>query len=348
MKKKIGFEVQESHKKGSGPFIYVNNIIQSKLSKEFSFIVFDYKNKPNGFSLNRVLYLKKQIQKSNVDIVNFGGLQLSGFHMILASKLAKKKTIVTVHGFSSDNININFFKKWILIFFDILTLSLSDRIIPVSNFVRNRRIIKPFHYKTTEVIYNLPTKNKEFKVKDFCIKKEENDIFITTVSRVTKEKGIATIIELSEIFRDNDNIKFLIVGEGDFKSEASKIIKGKKLDGKVIFLGFKENVYDVLQLSDIFLLPTLHETLSIATLEACKAKLPIVCSNTGGLVEIVKDNYNGFLVDKNSVSEFSKAITKLLDPSLRKNMGSNSLEIVETKFNEDKLLNKLNNIYNYL
>ena len=111
------------------------------------------------------------------------------------------------------------------------------------------------------------------------------------------------------------------------------------------FLGFKENVYEVLDQSDIFLLPTLHETLSIATLEACKAKLPIVCSNTGGLSEIVQNNFNGFLVNKHSVLEFIIAIDKLLNPTLRENMGINSLSVINDKFNQDSISNKLTKVF---
>jgi glycosyltransferase involved in cell wall biosynthesis len=346
MKKKIGFEIQEFHKKGSGPYVYVNNIINSKLSKEFDFKIIDYSNKLKGFSFKRVRDLKKRIIESELDLVNFGGLQLSGFHMALAARIAKKKSIVTVHGFSSDNINISFFKKSVLVVLDFFTLLLADRIIPISDFVKKRYLLRIFEYKTNEVIYNLPTEKKKPLISHSFLKKSKSDILITTVSRVTVEKGIPTILKLAEHYKNNKYIKFIIVGDGNYLKKAKYITKQKKLESSVFFLGFKENVYDVLDESDIFLLPTLHETLSIATLEACKAKLPIICSDTGGLKEIVQNNFNGFLVNKDSVSEFIIAIDKLLNPTLRENMGINSLRVINDKFNQDSISDKLSEIFN--
>ena len=128
--------------------------------------------------------------------------------------------------------------------------------------------------------------------------------------------------------------------------KARYLTEQNKLESSVFFLGFKENVYDILDESDIFLLPTLHETLSIATLEACQAKLPIICSDTGGLKEIVQNNFNGFLVNKDSVLEFIIAIDKLLNPTLRENMGINSLRVIKDKFSQDSISDKLSKIFN--
>tara|TARA_B100000900_G_C20574452_1_gene714738 strand:- start:17 stop:1066 length:1050 start_codon:yes stop_codon:yes gene_type:complete len=345
IRKKIGFEIQESHKKGSGPFVYVDNIVKSKLSKEFDFKLIKYDNEPRGFSFKRVRNLVSELNKYNLDLVNFGGLQLSGFHMALAAKIAKKKSVVTVHGFSSDNININLLKKSFLIVLDFFTLLLSDRIIPISNYVKNRYLLRIFKYKVNEVIYNLPTEKKKLSKSYSNFNKSKSDIIITTVSRVTVEKGIPTILKLANHYKSNTHIKFVVVGDGDFLSDAKCLIKQKNLESTVTFLGFKENVYEVLDQSDIFLLPTLHETLSIATLEACKAKLPIVCSNTGGLSEIVQNNFNGFLVNKDSVLEFIIAIDKLLNPTLREKMGINSLSVINDKFNHDSISSKLNKVF---
>ena len=159
---------------------------------------------------------------------------------------------------------------------------------------------------------------------DINQKYEKQVIF---VGRLSKEKGIESLIQLSEILPKN--IHLVIVGSGPLENEIKKIsIKHSNID----FLGFlpKNKVIPLIRGSFALLQPSFAEGISTTILEAMACKIPIIASNLGGNKELVIDNENGFLIDPQNINEINEKITELSENKiLVKNFGQKSSELIK-------------------
>lgn len=341
--------------RGGGPYTSATRTMGSNLKSKYEFKKIIYnKELGNGISIKRIRDIVNQIKNINPDIVHYTGLQLSGFHMAIACKLAGvQKTVVTVRGFSGDVIFFNKIKKLILTFLlEPLTLILSKRVIGVSNYVVNRRMIKILAKRKSQAIYNFPPKDKDYKKSD-GLKKElglsKEDIIIVSIARITKDKGYHILEEAISDIPNIPNVKFIIVGDGDYLNSMKNNLYEKIKEKKVFFLGYRNDIEHILNSCDIFVLPTLHETLSVALLEASQASLALIASNTGGIPEIVKDGYNGKLVSPGNAKELSKALSILINNrNLIETYGGNAKRNIQLKFSSKSIENKLECVYESL
>lgn len=338
-----------------GPYISNFRVMNSDLRFKYDFVSFSYKTElGRGISIKRILDLRAQLKQLKPDIVHFSGLQLAGLHTILACKLAGiKRTVVTIHGFSGDALDIHPFIKGILTYFiEPLTLFLSKRIIGVSEYVISRKMVRMFNHKCCGAIYNLVpfayVSNNEPSLRSE-LGLSTSDILAVSVARIRKDKGYHILDAAIASFRNEPQLKFIIVGEGDYLDEMRKNLKEPMLNGQVYFLGYRSDIQRILHDSDFFILPTLHETLSIALLEASVEGLALIASNTGGVPEIVENGYNGLLVFPGDVTELTNAINILhTNNILRKRYSANSLERVKEKFSSHVIESKIDKVYQSL
>ena len=337
---------------GGGPYTSNMSVMNSGLKEKYEFVPFIYKTEMGRFiSIKRIIDLKKQLVKIKPDLVHFSGLQLMGFHIAIACKLAKvKSTVVTVHGLTSDALNLNWLKKSFLTFLlEPLTILLSSKAYGVSEYVSKRSMLNIFKWKNYGFIYNMPPipiKNSS----DYSIRKElEIDTkakIAISVGRIITDKGYHILDEAILKFKGYNDIKFIIVGDGDY-IEFMKIKLQSQVEKKqVFFLGYRNDIQQILSGCDFFVLPTLHETLSIALLEASLEGLALIASNTGGVPEIVENNYNGILVEPGNVNQLYVAINKLYKQSdLCSSYGANAKEKLRIKFDSSKIQEKIDQIY---
>ena len=138
----------------------------------------------------------------------------------------------------------------------------------------------------------------------------------------------------------------MIAGQGAYLDEMKKRILDNKLENYVVFTGYRNDIVQILNESDIFIICTLHETFCNSVVEASCQGLPVIASRVGGIPEIVKDKVSGILVDPYNVNEIKDAVESLIsDRKLRNDMGEAGKKIVEEKFSERKIINKIENVY---
>jgi glycosyltransferase involved in cell wall biosynthesis len=115
------------------------------------------------------------------------------------------------------------------------------------------------------------------------IKKElsvENSLVFGHVGRFNKQKNHHFLIEIFEgIAKKYDSAKLILVGEGNLQSEIKQLVKDKKLEDKVIFLGLREDINKILQAFDYFLMPSFYEGLPVSLIEAQASGLKIFASD---------------------------------------------------------------------
>ena len=114
----------------------------------------------------------------------------------------------------------------------------------------------------------------------------------------------------------------------------------------VIFTGYRSDIDNILLSADIFVMCSLHETLCMSVLEACKANLPVVASNIGGIPEMIINGNNGYLVEVGDVDAFTMRINQLVEnEDLRKIMGKQASKIFDGRFNDENIINKIDHLY---
>jgi len=140
----------------------------------------------------------------------------------------------------------------------------------------------------------------------------ENDILIVSVGELNKNKNHEFMIKLLAKL-NNYSFKYLIVGEGHYKRSLELLINKNNLESKVKLLGYRKDIYNILQSADIFLFPSKREGLPVALMEAMYCGLPVVCSNIRGNSDLIVDQKGGYCIDLKDENVFLESITYLFE-----------------------------------
>lgn len=144
----------------------------------------------------------------------------------------------------------------------------------------------------------------------------ERDRMLLSVGRLMPPKGQSHLIgAMAEIAKRFDDVKLALAGDGDLRDRLKKRAADLGLEKRIIFLGSRDDIAQLLKLSDIFVLPSLWEGTSLALLEAMAAAKPIVATDIPGNRAVLKDGVNGLLVPSGDAFALARAIGQLLaDP----------------------------------
>lgn len=118
---------------------------------------------------------------------------------------------------------------------------------------------------------------------------------ITHISNFRSVKRIPDVIQIFYTVQQHIPAKLMMVGDGPEKEKAELLCAQLGITDKVIFFGNSNEIDQILQHSDLFLLPSETESFGLAALEAMACKLPVISSNAGGIPELNIDGVTGFL-----------------------------------------------------
>lgn len=156
----------------------------------------------------------------------------------------------------------------------------------------------------------LSQKEKEEKRKELGI--PQDAFLITNAAEFTPNKNQKTVIEAIEQLH-NPNIYFVMCGIGEKKAELEQYVKEHGLEEHIRFVGFRNDLHEILQTSDCFVLSSFREGLSVALMEAMAEGLPVVCSRIRGNVDLIKDGKGGILVSPRNKEDYEAAFRKLYE-----------------------------------
>lgn len=174
---------------------------------------------------------------------------------------------------------------------------------------------------------------------------------ILFVGRLDKEKNIDVLIKAFSETVASVNAQLVIAGRGKEKSNLVNLSKELGIYENVTFAGFVpgKNLPFLYRIGDVFVIASIAELQSIATMEAMASGLPVVAANIMALPELVRDGKNGYLFNQTDYKTLANQIIKILkNRGLKKNMSQNSLKIIRhhdinktIKIYEDLYLNLL-------
>tara|TARA_B100000886_G_C20381268_1_gene474029 strand:+ start:177 stop:1319 length:1143 start_codon:yes stop_codon:yes gene_type:complete len=174
---------------------------------------------------------------------------------------------------------------------------------------------------------------------------------IILVARMLKDKGINEFVEAARIINSEKILgNFLLVGDVDPGNPSSlkrqTLVKWNN-DNVIKWVGWIDNVGEILKKTDILCLPSYREGLPKALIEGAAYGLPIVTTNTIGCKDVVDDGVNGFLVPIKNIEQLSKRILELIqNKHLRDKMGMESFKIASRKFSYKIINSQTLNVYN--
>jgi len=141
---------------------------------------------------------------------------------------------------------------------------------------------------------------------------KDDEFIITHISNMREVKQIPDVIKVFYNVQKELPAKLMMVGEGPEKETAENLVEELGISDKVIFFGNSNEIDRILCFSDLFLLPSQTESFGLAALEAMAAKVPVISTNTGGLPEVNKHGFSGFLSDVGDVDDMAKNALEIL------------------------------------
>jgi glycosyltransferase involved in cell wall biosynthesis len=145
-----------------------------------------------------------------------------------------------------------------------------------------------------------------------------NDVGVALVGVLERRKGHHLLLEAA--LRAAGQLRYVFCGAGS--EEAALRAQARPLGARVRFLGFRTDVADVLAAADVAVLPSLHEGLGVAALEAMAAARPVIASRVGGLGEVMAGGEAGILIPPGDATALADALADLAaDPALRHRLG---------------------------
>ncbi len=175
----------------------------------------------------------------------------------------------------------------------------------------------------------------------------ENELIITHISNFRPLKRIIDILKIFKIIKDGLNVKLLMVGDGPEKERAIHYCKVNQLEKDVLFVGKSNEIDNILCFSDLFLLPSEKESFGLAALEAMAHGVPVVCSDIGGLPEVIENGISGFLCPVGDINVMAEKVNYLLSDKERLKLFKSQAYQSSKKFDIKKIISKYESVYNH-
>ncbi|PYM94868.1 MAG: hypothetical protein DME04_06355 [Candidatus Rokuibacteriota bacterium] len=157
---------------------------------------------------------------------------------------------------------------------------------------------------------------------------------IGLAARLTEQKGLTFLLQaLPAVLRAQRDLRLVIAGDGPLRRNLEEEAQRVGVGSHVHFLGPRTDMPDILQLFDVYVLPSIWEGLPMVLLEAMAAGCPIVATNVGGNPDAVRDGYNGYLVPARDPDALATRVIGLLsDRRQREEFGRNGRTLFDREF----------------
>lgn len=232
----------------------------------------------------------------------------------------------------------------------VVTFSIneSDAITAVSENLREETY-KNFNInKEIAVIYNFVDVSR-FNKKPFdafkkVIAPEGEKIFVHA-SNFRKIKRVEDVIKVFAEVQEQIPSKLLMVGDGPERHVCEELVRELNITEHVRFVGRQEQIEEILAVCDIFLLPSEYESFGLSALEAMAAKSVVICTNAGGLPEIIEQGKTGFMANVGDVRTMSEFAINILNDEKKMNAVKQAAYEKAQEFDIKKIVGQYENIY---
>ena len=279
--------------------------------------------------------LKKLLSENTYDVIWTNEPVMGVMTRFAARKVRKKgtKVIYMAHGF-------HFFKgapliNWLMWAPTEIIMSKFNDILVTINWEDYNWAKK---HTFTPVIKHIDGIGVDFSSREGVISREEkraqlnitdDDILVLSVGELQKRKNHQAIIRAIAKL-NNPHIKYIICGQGVLENSLRKLATSSNLENQVFFLGYRQDIPEIMSACDIFAHPSIREGLGLASLEAMASGLPLITSNVQGVPDYVENGVTGYMCSPMDVDAYAENLKKLTEnKSLREKIGTTNITYVQ-------------------
>lgn len=270
----------------------------------------------------------------------------------LASKIKKIPLIITYHASSlTKGMPIIDLIAKAYQFFEYFTLRRAAKIVAVASNTKEG-ILGKWKSKTEVITPGVDLKTYYRLHNSSRVKNKI--LFAGSLEKSAHWKGVDVLLKaVSEVKKESEDIKLNIAGAGSSIEHYQKMARELNIENNVFFLGRLDShkLCIEYQTSMAVIVPTINEAEGCPTVmfEAGACGTPIVASRIAGIPDIIKDGFNGLLVNPNDPVELKDAIIRILkDERLGQTLGNNGYKLVKGKYTWDKIADKYAQLYKFV
>lgn len=174
---------------------------------------------------------------------------------------------------------------------------------------------------------------------------KNEDIALITASRLVIKNGVGDVIKA--LPKLSENIKFVILGEGELKQKLIKLAKDLGVSDRVIFKGFvsHEKIPKYLKACDIFIRPSLSEGMGNSFIEAMACRIPVIATPVGGIVDFLVDNKTGYFCQPQNPQSIADTIKKVISDSNKNKIIENAYNMVLQKYDGNLIAEQMKKVF---
>jgi glycosyltransferase involved in cell wall biosynthesis len=293
--------------------------------------------------------------KSIRDILKRNGVQIlhshdfkSNIYGLIGSANLGIKRILTAGGTTRDS----FVKKMYMYFDETFTYRYYDKIIAVSEEIRDRLLLKRMRPGKVSLVENgidmslYEHDEGETTPLDSLPGKNGKKVF-AVVGRLFPDKGHRYFLAaFRNVMREVPDVAALIVGEGPSEAEIREQAKSLNMAGNVFFCGVRRDMLNVYKNIDCLVIPSLTEGLPYVLLEAMMCKVPVLATSVGGIPKVVTNGRTGYLVPPGDVESLEDGMRRILaDPGKAREMSENGYQLVAEKYSAQRMVDRVGRLY---
>ncbi len=318
----------------------INIYLKQKINFDIGYKLIRFFFIPLEFYLNLKLlfYLKKLLKLNSIETIfsHNGGWPGGILNRIslISSTYMNINRILIIHNYP---VKKNLFNYFLIKFNALIVKLLNVKVITVSKNCKSALVLYS-GLKKIKVIYNGISQKINLNKK---IKRKTKKIHLNYFGKIEYRKGLHILIGALNNIGLND-IVLNIYGDGDLNYKKKLKFLKKNNNYGLNFYKPISDITKVLKETDILILPSIQfESFGMVLIEAMRQQVPIICSNSGGMTEIVKNEKNGLTFKNNNSNDLKKKLVTLIKSnSKRKKFGKEGYKIFIKKFTNKNFLNE--------
>ncbi|MCX5711585.1 MAG: glycosyltransferase family 4 protein [Candidatus Omnitrophica bacterium] len=281
------------------------------------------------------------IKQENIQIVH-SNTRVTQVLAELLRRFYSVKHISTCHGFFRMKLSRRLFSCW------------GDKVVAISSQVRDH-LVNDLGVPANKIaIVHNGIDIDKFRVKGQGLSDKEKQAMglgggpvIGIIARLSDVKGHIYLIQaMKTVLEKFPAATLLIVGEGKERGRLIQLASSLGIEKQVIFISSVSDTRHILSVLDVFVMPSLHEGLGLALMEAMAFGLPVIGSKVGGILSLIEDGKSGILVESRDVVGLSVALIKVLsDNAAAKSLGENAARFIGNNFGLEKMAEETERVY---
>ena len=299
------------------------------------------------FSWRTVARLAGELQRGAYDVLvpHDHKTDLMGY---LAARRSRTPCLAAAHGY-----DLPLFRMILYRHVDLLVLRRFPRIVVVSDSLRQELIRAGLSAERIRVVWNgIDPARFSDGASSRAVEWRERFAassvpVILTVARLYRQKGLEYFVQsAARIHEVVPQARFWIAGDGMLRGELAALIQRLGLLDTVTLLGGQDDIAGIMAASDVFVLPSLSESLGNVLLEAMALGKPVIATSVGGIPELVRDHETGWLVPPRQPAALAEAVLQVLrDPDGAARIATRGRDFVASRFAASHIASRMAEVY---